>query len=93
MERVNYALTHRIIKQVGNGRVPVSTSICSSNIIHEAMDNLDYEEDTNSSIKGSHGTVMVIFQINVKTEIEESCISVLPTNDVISKTVHLQQIC
>ena len=34
MERVNYALTHRIIKQAGNDRVPVSTSICSSNIIH-----------------------------------------------------------
>ena len=41
MERVNYALTHRIIKQAGNDRVPVSTSICSSNIIHWAMDNFD----------------------------------------------------
>ena len=40
MERVDYALTHRIIKQAGNGRVPVSTSICSSNIIHGVMDNL-----------------------------------------------------
>ena len=49
------------------------------------MDNFDYEEDTNFSIKGSHGTVMVMFQNNVKTEIEESCISVLPTNHVISK--------
>ena len=26
MEHVDYALTHRIIKQAGNGRVPVSTS-------------------------------------------------------------------
>ena len=85
MERVDYALTHRIIKQAGNGRVPVSTSICSSNIIHGAMDNFDHEEDTNSGIKGRHDTVMVIIQNNVKTEIEESCISVLLTNDVISK--------
>ena len=85
MERVDYALTHRIIKQAGNDRVPVSTSICSSNIIHGAMDNFDHEEDTNSGIKGRHDTVMVIIQNNVKTEIEESCISVLLTNDVISK--------
>ena len=85
MERVDYALTHRIIKQAGNGRVPVRTSICSSNIIHGAMDNFDHEKDANSGIKGSHDTVIVIFQSNVKTEIEESSISVLPTNDVISK--------
>ena len=85
MERVDYALTHRIIKQAGNGRVPVSTSLCSANIIHGAMDNFDDEEDTNSGIKGSNDTVMVIFQNNVKTEIEESCINVLPTNDMISK--------
>ena len=49
------------------------------------MDNFDYKEDANPGIKGSHDTVMVIFQNNVKTEIAESCISVLPTNDVISK--------
>ena len=46
---------------------------------------MDDKEDTNSGIKGSHDTVMVILQNNVKKEIEESCISVLPTNDVISK--------
>ena len=85
IERVDYALTHRIIKQAGNGRVPVSSSICSSNISHGAMDNFDHEEDTNSSIKGSHDTVMVIFQNNVKAKIEESCISILSANDVISK--------
>ena len=71
MEQVNYALTHKIIKQAGNIRVPVSTSICSSNIIHGAMDNFDHKEDTNSSINGSHDTVMVIFQNKIKTEIEE----------------------
>ena len=71
MEQVNYALTHKIIKQTGNGRVPVSTSVCSSNIIHGAMDNLDQNEDTNSSINGSHDTVMVIYQNKIKTEIEE----------------------
>ena len=85
MERVDYALTHRILRQAGNGRVPVSTSVYSSNMIHGAADNFDLEEDTNSGIKGSHDTVMVIFQNNVKTKIEESCVSVLPTNDVISK--------
>ena len=85
MVHVGYALTHRIIKQAGDGRVPVSTSLCSANIIHGAMDNFDDEEDTNSGIKGSNDTVMVIFQNNVKTEIEESCINVLPTNDMISK--------
>ena len=84
MEHVDYALTHWIIKQAGNGRVPVSTSICS-NIIHGAMDNFDYKEDANPGIKGSHDTVMVIFQNNVKTEIEESCVSVLSTNDVFPK--------
>ena len=89
MEHVDYALTHWIIKQAGNGRVPVSTSICSSNIIHGAMDNFDYKEDANPGIKGSHDTVMVIFQNNVKTEIEESCVSVLPTNDVFPKIVDL----
>ena len=85
MERADYGLTHKIIKQAGNGRVPVSTSICSSNIIHGAMGNFDHEEDTISGIKGSHDTVMVIFQNNVKTEIEESCVSVLSTNDVFPK--------
>ena len=85
MERTDYGLTHKIIKQAGNGRVPVSTSICSSNIIHGAMGNFDHEEDTISGIKGSHDTVMVIFQNNVKTEIEESCVSVLSTNDVFPK--------
>ena len=85
MERVDYALTHRIIKQARSGRVPVSTSICSLNIIHGAMDNFDHEEDTISGIKWSHDTVMIIFQNNVKTEIEKRCISVLPTNDVVSK--------
>ena len=85
MEHVNYALKLRIIKQAGYGRVSASTSICSSNIIHGAMDNFDQEEDTNSSIKRIHDTVMVIFQNNVKPEIEESSIGVLPTNDVISK--------
>ena len=40
MKRADYGLTHRIIKQARNGRVLVSTSICSSNIIHGAMDNL-----------------------------------------------------
>ena len=89
MERADYGLTHKIIKQAGNGRVPVSTSICSSNIIHGAMGKFDHEEDTNSGIKGSHDTVMVIFQNNVKTEIEESCVSVLPTNDVFPKIVDL----
>ena len=49
------------------------------------MDNFDHEKDANSGIKGSHDTVIVIFQSNVKTEIEESSISVLPANDVISK--------
>ena len=82
MERADYGLTR-------NGRVPVSTSICSSNIIHGAMGNFDHEEDTNSGIKGSHDTVMVIFQNNAKTEIEESCVSVLPTNDVFPKIVEL----
>ena len=89
MERADYGLTHKIIKQAGNGRVPVSISICSSNIIHGAMGNFDHEEDTISGIKGSHDTVMVIFQNNVKTEIEESCVSVLPTNDVFPKIVEL----
>ena len=89
MERVDYGLTHKIIKQAGNGRVSVSTSIFSSNIIHGAMGNFDHEEDTISGIKGSHDTVMVIFQNNVKTEIEESCVSVLPTNDVFPKIVDL----
>ena len=46
---------------------------------------MDDKEDTNSGIKGRHDTVMVILQNNVKKEIEESCISVLPANDVISK--------
>ena len=82
MKRADYGL-------IRNGRVPVSTSICSSNIIHGAMGNFDHEEDTNSGIKGSHDTVMVIFQNNVKTEIEESCVSVLPTNDVFPKIVEL----
>ena len=86
MGRIDYALTHRIVKQAGNGRVPVNTSTSSSNIVHGAMDNSDHEGDTNSGIKGSHDTVMLIFQNNVKTEIEESCISVLPRNDVIPKS-------
>ena len=86
MGRVDYALTHRIVKQAGNGRVPVNTSTSSSNIVHGAMDNSDHEGDANSGIKGSHDTVMLIFQNNVKTEIEESCISVLPRNDVIPKS-------
>ena len=47
------------------------------------MDNFELEEDTNSSIKVVV-PVMVIFQSNLKTKIEESCICVLPTNDVIS---------
>ena len=70
MGRVDYTLTQRIVKQARNGRVPVSTSISSSNIVHGAMDNSDHEGDTNSGIKGSHDTVMLIFQNNVKTEIE-----------------------
>ena len=85
MGHVDYTLTHGIVKQTGNGRVPVSTSISSSNTVHGAMNNSDHEGDTNSGIKGSRDTVMVIFQNNVKIEIEESCISVLPRNDMIPK--------
>ena len=57
------------------------------------MDNFDQEEVTNSNIKGSHDTVMIIFQNNGKTVTEENYISMLPTNDVFPKIIDLQQIC
>ena len=57
------------------------------------MENFDQEEVTNSNIKGSHDTVMIIFQNNGKTETEENYISMLPTNDVFPKIIDLEQIC
>ena len=62
LEGVDIAFTQEIINFAGTNRVPVSKYINSSPIVHDAMDNIDHEENTLSGIGGSHDTILVLFQ-------------------------------
>ena len=58
----------RIINETGENRVPVSETMRSSTTIQGAMDNFDHEENTLSGIKGSHDTILMLFQNNDEEE-------------------------
>ena len=54
----------RIINETGENTVPVAETLTSSTIIQGAMDNSDHKENTLSGIKGSHDTILMLFQNN-----------------------------
>ena len=54
MQRIDTSLTQRIINQAVGHRVPVSSEITSTNIIHGAIDN--YDDNF------SHDTILMLFQ-------------------------------
>ena len=62
MEKIDLGLAKRIVDTVGLNRVPVSSSMQNSVLIHGAMDNFDHDERTSSGIGGSHDTILMLFQ-------------------------------
>ena len=49
----------------GSHRVPVPSSIVPHELVNVAMDNFDYKKNTVSGFRGSHDTILILFQ-NIK---------------------------
>ena len=61
LERIDFTLTNRLLKGLGEYRVPISNSINKS-LLHGAMDNFDCIEDTKLGTGRSHDTILTVFQ-------------------------------
>ena len=62
LERIDIGLATRSIESTGENRVPVPENIENSIVIHEAIDNFDNEEGTQSEIGSSHDIILMLFQ-------------------------------
>ena len=62
LEKTDVCLAERTIAAARPHRTRVSSIIKENTIIHGAMDNFDHEENTQSGKRGSHDTVLMLFQ-------------------------------
>ena len=62
VERIDTALAQHTIDMTGSHRVPIPSSIVPHELVHGAMDNFDYKENTVSGIGRSHNTIIMLFQ-------------------------------
>ena len=81
LERIDIDIAKRTIDLAGSNRVPVPLNVTPSSIIHGATDNFDHEENTSSGIGGSHDTILMLFQNNVKDDDKTNAISEKPINN------------
>ena len=73
----------RIIQMNRENRVPVAKSMKHFIIIQGAMDDFDHDEATKSGIKGSHDTVLMLFQNHNDEEriiSDQNYISIMPNS-------------
>ena len=70
-KKIDVCLAERTISTAGPLPTPVSSIIKLNTISHGAMDNFDHEENTQSGKRGSHDTIVMLFQ-NRKCILQDS---------------------
>ena len=68
VERIDTALVQHTLDMAGSHRVLVSSSFVPHELVRRIMDSFDHKENTVSSIRRSHNTMLMLFQNTKDTE-------------------------
>ena len=68
VERIYTALVQHTLDMAGSHRVLVSSSFVPHELVRRVMDSFDHKENTVSSIRRSHNTMLMLFQNTKDTE-------------------------